>query len=387
MKVLGVVLELNPFHNGHKYFLSKAQEEIKPDITIAIMSGNFSMRGEVMVMDKWTRAQLLLQHNVDIVLELPYLSTVNSADYFSYNAINTLCQFRINNIAFGVELDDLYKLQKIKAIIDSDIYQESIKKYLSKGLSYSASSYKAIQEITNEEDIIKNCTLPNNTLAIGYLKAIEELNPIINPTLIKRIDNNYYDEDITHDKINSATALRRLIAEGIDISKYTPDINYNYFHPQKTNENLLFLLKYLFSVFKSKDFTNIYGVSEGIENRINSFIHDAQSFDDLIKNIKTKRYPPNRIKRLLLHILLQTPKEYENKYHHYLRILSMNEKGVNYLNSLPKEIKKQIITSFKNQDHYLVDMELKASKLYSLLVGVPNLYLKEFNVPYLGGKQ
>ncbi|HHU55877.1 MAG TPA: nucleotidyltransferase family protein [Acholeplasmataceae bacterium] len=384
MKVLGVVLELNPFHNGHEYFLKEAQKKVQPELTIAIVSGNFTMRGDAMVIDKWTKAQILLDYNVDIVLELPFLATVNSADFFTYNSINTLNDMQITDLAFGVELNDLPKLKEIITLLNSKTYNDLIKHFLSKGHSYSTSSYKAIQELTKDEVIIQNCTLPNNTLGIGYLQAIEKINPNINPTLIKRIKANYYDESIIDDKINSATALRKLLENYEDISSYTPNISYNYFNPKTINHNLLLLLRYVFTI--NKDFSNVFGVSEGIENRIESFLNKVETYDDLIENVKTKRYPPNRIKRLLLHLILGIDKAYENKYHHYLRILAMNKKGEKYLNTLPKDTKKSIITTFKSQNHYLVDIELKASKLYSLLVNKPNLYLQEFNVPYIGGK-
>src|SRR5690554_4222360 len=283
MKVLGMVLELNPFHNGHKYFIDTAKEKINPNLTIAIISGNFSMRGEPMVIDKWERAKIALNYGIDIVIELPFLSSVNGADYFAYNAIKSLTGFKITDLAFGVELDNLTTLLKIKDILNSDIYNNTIKEFLSKGLSYPTSSFRAIGEITKDKEIIDNCTLPNNTLAISYLQALDKLNYEVNPVLIKRVGNEYYDEDVTG-KISSATALRNLLMKGEDITNYTPEVNYQYLNPVISDNNLLLILRYLFNINDIDYFKDIFGVSEGIENRINSFINKVSTYEELIRS-------------------------------------------------------------------------------------------------------
>lgn len=385
MKVLGLVVEFNPFHNGHKYFIEKAKEEIIPDITIAIMSSSFSMRGDPMVIDKWSRAKFALDNGIDIILELPYLASVNSADYFCFNAINSLIDFGITDIAFGVELDNLVKLNQIKNIINSDSYNMIIKEHLNKGNSYSSSSFLAIKELTNDQEILDLYSLPNNTLAIGYLKAIEKSNKNINITLIKRIANNYYDENITNDKINSATSLRNLITEKTDISNYT-NIDYPYLNPKSAEDALFELLKYNFIISTPEQLKKISGVNEGIENRINSFINVAKNYQDLIKLVQTRRYSINRIKRVFLNIILNINKEYENKYHYYLRILGMNKQGISYVNTLPKDIRKQIITNFKNlEDNYLVSNELKATKLFCLINNRQDLFINEFKIANIEG--
>ncbi len=386
MKVLGLVLELNPFHNGHEYFINEAKNKVNPDLTIAVISSSFAMRGEAMVMDKWEKAKICLQYGIDMVLELPFLGAVNSADYFCYNAIKILTDFNITDLAFGVEFDNPEKIIKMKEMTKSKVFDGLVKKYIDEGNSYGGSNLKALKELSDDEEIINNFSLPNNTLAIGYLNAIDVLNKDINITFIKRIANNYYDEDITDSKINSATSLRNLLENGKEIDEYIPYPNYNYLNPLTINDTMFTLLKYVFNTSTPDKLKNIYGMSEGIENRILSFINVAKSYDDLLELVKTKRYSKNRIRRLFLYSLMNIDKEHENKYHNYLRILSMNQKGKNYLRKLDKNIKASIITTFKNQNNYLVDIELRASKLYGLLINKPNIYLNEFNVPYIGDK-
>lgn len=384
MKVLGLVLELNPFHNGHKYFIEEAKRLIEPDVTIAVVSSSFSMRGDVMVMDKWTKAKLALSQGIDLVLELPFLGAVNSADYFCYNAIKILTSFKITDLAFGAELADLAKLKQIKDLIKTKVYNITIKEYLDKGFSYSNSSYKAIKAITNDQEIIDNFTLPNNTLAFGYLNSLEKLGEAPSITVIKRINNNYYDEEVNATLINSATSLRNMLAKNETIDRYTPGISYSYFNPEVSKQKLLTLLQYQFTLKDIGEWPNIMGVSEGIEQRFANFIFQAQSYDDFVGFVKTKRYPPNRIKRLILYMLLGVSKEHENQPHHYLRILAMNQVGKNYVNTLPLALKKQIITSFKKLNNDLVNYELKASKLFGIINEKPNIYLQEFQVPYIG---
>jgi len=388
-KVLGVIVELNPFHNGHKYFLDEAKNKVNPDIVIALTSGCYTMRGEVSVVDKFTKTRQLLSQGVDIVLELPFLSAMNSADLFAYNSLNILSKFKITDLAFGVELANLEKLLEMKKIIDSNIFNEKIKEKLDLGFSYSSSSYQVLKELTNDKELLENFTLPNNTLGIQYLRSIEKLGKKIQPTVIQRIKNNYYDTVATSE-IASATSLRILLENDESIKKYVPDFGFeiDYQNPKAIDEKLLLLLRKKFIEHDLTYFNSIFGVNEGIENRIASFLFKVNSYQELINNIKTKRYTTNKIKRLLLHIIMETSNKYFNKPNYYLRILGANQTGLNYLNTLPKATKEKIITSFKNlEENKLVKMELKATKLYGLLTNKINLYLEEYKVPIIiGGK-
>lgn len=386
-KILGLVLELNPFHNGHYYFLKEAKKRVNPELTIAVISGNYTMRGDVSVIDKFTKTRLALAAGIDLVFELPFLSAINSADYFGYNAVKILSDLKITNLAFGVELDNPEKLFRMQELIEHDSFQEEIRNELSKGLSYPTAAYKALQKLTNDSEIIANFTLPNNTLAIQYLRALTELNKNVNVELIKRLANNYYDTELTG-KISSATALRELLKKGEDIFAYVPDLGLSleYLDQNKAEERMLILLKYLFALKDQAEFQYIWGVNEGIEKRIDGFIEKVSDYQSLVSNIQTKRYPQNKIKRLLLHILNNTKKEFEGRRLSYLRMLGSNQKGLEYINKLPRIIKSQIITSFKNQENNpLVDCELSATSIYGILAGRPELTMEEYKIPIIIG--
>ena len=386
-KILGLILELNPAHNGHQYFINEAKRLVNPDVTIAILSSSFTMRGDVSVIDKFTKTKLALEMGVDIVLELPFLCAINSADLFAYNAVKNLTDMQITDLCFGVELDDITKLIAMKDIINSDSYQDKVRNYLAHGSSYSSSSFKALIDLADNQELIDNFTLPNNTLGLQYLRSLEDLNKKVKITLVKRISNNYYDQNTTG-PISSATAIRQILRMDQPPNEYIPSFQtkINFIDEQKACENLFFALKYIFTTTNLEKIQSVFGVSEGIENRIANMLDEIDNYHELIKTIQTKRYPQNKIKRLLLHIIMNTNKKYEDQVHSYLRVLGINTTGKEYLNTLPKNIKKQIITTFKNQfDNEIVQNEFQATKLYGLITNQPKIYLEEFKIPIIGG--
>ena len=307
MKTLGLVLELNPPHYGHQYFINQAKQIANCDYTIACMSTSFCMRGIPSCIDKWEKAKIALKLGVDYVFELPSYNYLQSADYFCRGAIDILAKLQITDIAFGVELDNLDKLQKIVDILDSLAFNADLKANLSKGSSYSASALKALLNQTNDKEIIDNYALPNNTLAIGYLKALRKY-PSINIHLIKRIDNNYFDQELSRTNISSATSIRKAICEKKDYLSNVVNKEYAYINERKLEDKLFMLLKYRFAIQPLDYFKNIIGVNEGIEVRINKFLKTSNNYNELVNNIQTQRYSLNHIKRMLVNIVLDNKK-------------------------------------------------------------------------------
>ena len=159
-KILGLILELNPYHNGHKYFIEKAKEIVNPDITIAIVSSSFMMRGDPMIMDKFSKTKILLDENIDLILELPTVSGVNNSDYFCENTVNILKKFNITDLCFGAETENIEDLNKLVELNTSLEFNSLIKNYLNKGFSYSTAANKTILELTNNLDIASSFALP-----------------------------------------------------------------------------------------------------------------------------------------------------------------------------------------------------------------------------------
>lgn len=375
-KILGLILEINPFHNGHKYFIDKAKEIVNPDLTIAIITTSFSMRADISVIDKFEKAKLLLENGIDLVLELPFVYANNSASFFASSSISILNNMHITHLAFGAELDDLAKLEQLEKIQSSENFKLNLKKYLDKGNSYPTSSLKALMEETTSKELINNYPLSNNTLAINYLQAIKKINDKIKPVIIKRIDNDYNSKEAIKNHLASATSLREMIRLKQDISSFIPAYQYDFIDIDNAYDNLYRLLKY--QMLMKKEINNA-NVKEGIENRLNSFI-DANNFDDFIKNVQTKRYSISRIKRTILDIVLDIDKKYEDidTYLPYNRVLASNSLGLKYLKG--KDIinnTKKLLESDNKELKEILEYELKTTKLYDLITN-KNTFKNEF---------
>jgi predicted nucleotidyltransferase len=383
-KILGLILELNPLHNGHYHFIREATAKTTPDCVVAVVSGNYTMRGDLSVIDKHTKTALALKAGIDVVLELPFMAAVNSADYFAMNTVATLNALAVTDIAFGVELDDLDRLRRMKDLIDDPKFDEKVRQHLDKGLSYPTSCYRALRELTADQKIIEHFTLPNNTLAVQYLRSIERTGRVIAVTPIRRVGNNYYDAEATG-PLASATAIRNLIRNGADVSSYLPAFcrDSNFIDLATAERNIMLLLKYRFLRDGAAAMRAVLGVTEGIENRFAEMLAREDDYQTFVAKMKTKRYTESKIKRLIMHMLLGTDKKYEEANLYYLRLLGASQKGLAFVRSLPEDVKARIITSFKNATDEIAVTELKASRLYDLLTDATTAE-KEFKIPIIG---
>ncbi len=374
MKVLGVILELNPPHNAHKYFIEKAKMQVQPDLTIAIISCNFAQRGEISIISKYEKTKAALNLGADLVIELPVFCTLNSAELFGYYAVKILNDFKITELAFGVELDDLNLLKKTNEILESPSYNEKLKANLNHGYSYKKAALLAFEKSTDNPILTENFNKPNNTLALKYLSAIDKINPKLQVNLIKRIGENEYSKNIG--EYPSGSTIRNLISKGKDVSKFIP-AKYNFINYNQAYDNLFYLFK-SFVLLEESPFKNTKHIKEGIENRIYKILKETFNYKGFISKMKTKRYSENYLQRLLLSVLL----ELENQDDYYLRVLGFNKKGEKHLSN----IDKPIITSPKNINNKLLNIELKASKLYALITNNDNYYQEEFLIPYKENK-
>lgn len=378
MKILGLILELNPFHNGHKYFIDKVIEEIKPDKTIAIISSSFTMRGEISVLDKFEKTKQCLKNKIDIILELPFAYAVNSSDYFAHYAIKILNEFKISHLAFGSEIGNIEELKDIYKITKSFEYNDLIQKELAKGSSYPNSSLKALISLSDNTKYINNFSLPNNTLALSYLKAIEEINGSIIPFTIQREDNQYFDTLATEGRLASASALRSLINNDLPTDSFIPNYQYNFIKEIDANEKLYQLFKY--QLLNKPNFDNIINISEGIENRLLNFT-SSKTYQEYINNTYTKRYPSNRIKRIILHIIANSNKDLLKSEEIYLRVLGLNSNGIKYIKKLNnKNIimnTKDALDNSSSTIKQILELELKMTKVYELVTN-KDIYKQEF---------
>ena len=370
MKIIGIIAEYNPFHLGHLYQINKIKEMYPDSIIIAIISTNFTQRGDISIINKWNKTNICLDNNIDLVIELPTLYATQSSDIFAYAALKILNEFKIDTLVFGTETDDINTLYKLaNTQLNNQEYDTLVKKYLLDGINYPTAMNKALNKLTN-----LNITKPNDLLALSYIKEIIKNKYNITPISIKRT-NDYHQNKITNNII-SANLIRKLHQENKDINQYIPYKQEKYIYNNISINNAFPYLKY--QIINQKNNLDRYlTVDEGIENRILKFINNSSTWEELVMNIKTKRYTYNKINRMLLHILLGITK-IDNTKEIYLRILGFNKQGRNYLNKIKKDINIPIYTSYKENISNTFNIELKSTLIYSLIVNDPNLIKKEY---------
>ena len=378
MNILGIVAEYNPFHNGHLYHLNSALSKTSADYTICIMSGNFIQRGEPALFNKFVRTDMAVQNGIDLVVELPTYYAVSTAEKFAYAGVKLLNECGTNYISFGCETDDISQLTSISNLISNETYEykNELKKQLNLGLSYPDARSKVVSKLLNVSSHIIN--QPNNILAIEYLKALSQINPMIIPVPIERVDSNYYDTD-SKTNILSATGIREKLSQSEDIDIFIPQ------NTLSLMENPIFLQDFeqliLFSLRKLtlNEIKALPDVTEGLENRIFSAIISSSNLTELIDKIKTKRYPLTRIKRILISALLSLSKEKLQTFDkwggpQYIRILGCNEKGKELLSVISRKSNLPVITSVNKFLSTATDLQkemlyedILATNIYTLI--------------------
>ena len=361
MKTLGIIVEYNPLHNGHKYHFEEAKRITGADYVIAVMSSSFVQRGEPAIINKEERVKLALELGIDLIVELPFIYTVENADYFAYGAIHLLNELKVDCICFGSETGDTEEFKRKYNI--SSIAQPHldflVHDYMDQGLSYPAAFSKALKEI--DSFMLDE---PNDILGYAYMNVINKYNMNIEVYTIKR--DNDYSSDSLDDKYVSAKAIRNAIINNKDISKYVPydisSMKYTYL------EDYFDLLKYKLITSSPSDLSSIHLVTEGIEYLLKEKIIESNNIQEFIDKCTSKRYTAARIKRIIIHILVGTKKEEAKKILSsippYARILGINHKGMEYLSMKRKSIKIPILNRFKGKEYPLLQLEKQASYVY-----------------------
>ncbi|MCM3739149.1 nucleotidyltransferase [Oceanobacillus luteolus] len=381
MKSCGVIVEYNPFHNGHAYHIQEAKKVTGADTVIAVMSGNFLQRGEPAIIDKYHRAEAALSSGIDLVLELPYAFAVQNSDLFAKGAVNTLHKMGVSSICFGSEAGDAaqFKTSFTSFLEQKDVYEKELKHWLNKGLSFPEASmhaYGAIGLTTEAMDLSQ----PNNILGMSYVKTIMENKFPIEIHTIKRINNHFHEPEITN-AIASATSIRNeMIQSGNLTSKVIaaiPDVTLHQLQEYKRKttlwhqwENYFQILNYRVQTMTHSELRDIHGVVEGLEYRLSKTAKYARSMQEWMESIKTKRYTWTRIQRLFVHLLTNTRKSELDSYLKestgvpYVRLLGMTERGQRYLNKMKKTVEVPIITNFSKDMHPMLQLEERATAAY-----------------------
>ena len=362
-KVVGIIAEYNPFHNGHLYHLLQAKDLAQADYVVAVISGNFTQRGDTSIVDKWTKAYMAICGGCDLVLELPTVYSISSAENFASGAVKILDSLKIvDSIAFGAEASDLATLNNIANVLFQEPrgYTNILTHELQKGISFPSARENAILMYLNDIKRYANIlNSPNNILAIEYLKALKTQKSNMNPIMVKR-SKVYYNDDRIVDDFASATAIRKLIKrrEYEDLRKVVPRSTYKILSRQIRDGNIVLGLEnfekeiiYTLRKMSIREIANLPDVSEGLENLIKNSADNCNDMSKLIANIKSKRYTQTRIQRILLYALLEIDKkmmEDSKKVTPYVRVLGFTNKGKELISEINKRNPKiNMITSVK----------------------------------------
>ena len=387
-KILAIIAEYNPFHNGHLYQLKKSKKLVNPDYSICIMSGNFVQRGDTSIIDKWSKAEAALKCGMDLVIELPVLYSISSAENFAEGSLKILNAFGNDiTLSFGSECGDLDTLNNIANVLydEPQEFTTILTHELSKGLSYPKARENALLLYLNDVRKYANVLSdPNNILGIEYLKAIKRLKSKVNPITIKRIDAGYNSLKIK-DRLASATAIRNLIKSNEDVKKLMPSPSYNILsenikHGKIVSSISVFEKEIIYTLRKMsvQEIANLQDVSEGLENLIKQAANSCNNIEDLISSIKSKRYTRSRIQRILLYSILNiTKKDIQDscKIKPYIRVLGASQRGKILLSQIGNsKAKYPVITSVKkfmdtNNNKILKNMlekDILASNIYTL---------------------
>ena len=402
-KVLGIIAEYNPFHNGHLYHLETSKKLTDADYTVAIISGNFTQRGSTSIVDKWSKTKMALENGIDLVIELPVLYSISSAENFADGAIKILNSLGIvDYLSFGAETSDISILNNIANILCSEHeeYKNLLSIELEKGLSFPKARENALLDyIKNTDDNVpenriidfekysKVLSSPNNILAIEYLKALKKYKSSIKPVCISRFKSEYNSSSFS-ENIASATAIRELIKNKnfdtiknvIPLESYSilmdcinsgcvaPDLNC-------FEKEIIFTLRKM----SIEEIFNLPDVSEGLEFSIKKAVNSCNNINNFLDIVKSKRYTVTRLQRILLYALLGISKEdiqlSKKVEKPYVRVLGFNDNGKKLVSEIAtKNPKLKLITSVKkfvdsnsNKDLQIIfAKDVLATDVYSL---------------------
>lgn len=389
-KVLGIVAEYNPFHNGHLYHLEKSKQDTNSNYTVAIMSGNFTQRGSTSLVDKWSKAEAAINSGIDLVLELPVLYATSSAENFAEGAIKILNSLNVvDYISFGAETDDIEVLDKCADVLfhEPKKYKTLLTHELSKGVSFPKARENALMMYLNNIRKFANVlSSPNNILAIEYLKAMKKLKSNLQPYSIQRYEVGY--NDLTYTKNTaSSTAIRNMIKnDGFTaLSGLMPSSSYAILMKNIKCGHIIpdisvFEKQIIYALRKmtTSEIADLPDVSEGLEFAIKNAANSCNTFAEFMNIIKSKRYTSTRIQRILVYALLGITKKdiaLSKRVQPYVRVLGLNKRGKFLISEIAKANPKlEIITSVKRftEDNSnkslqaMLDKDILATNVYTI---------------------
>lgn len=361
----GIIAEFNPFHNGHKYLIAEAKRRRGGEV-VCVMSGSFVQRGEPAITDKHSRALAALENGADLVLELPVVFSLNTAQKFARGAVAELAASGVvDALAFGSESGDAAALSRAAELILSEPPEVSrrLRDLLSSGLSYPAARERAYEGYIPQGLL----SSPNDILAVEYLRAARELGAGLEPVAIAR-RGAAHDGGEGTDGFASASELRQRLLAGESIARYAPAVNYAVYDARRLDAAVISALRLCGADYLA----GINDVTEGLENRFIRAALAADTVDGLCAAVKSKRYPLSRIRRIAWSALLGITKEKAALPPSYIRVLGMNRAGAGLLRRMKTAAGLPVVVKTADfEPDEIFEMNCRAEDIFALSAADP----------------
>ncbi|MEA3465565.1 MAG: nucleotidyltransferase family protein [Thermodesulfobacteriota bacterium] len=393
MRGVGVITEYNPFHNGHLYHVQQARQCSGADVVVAVMSGHFLQRGEPALVDKWTRAQMALHCGVDVVVELPLPYACNSAPLFARGAIQVLDFFapHLDCVCFGSESGNLPQLHQLAAVMAEYDSAAVDSHHLRCGQTFPQARAAALAKGGHDISLLNQ---PNNILSLAYLRAIEQLGSDLRPLTITRRGAGYHDLTPGAGGIASATAIRHRLVTGEPVQPYMPEAAYSLL-AQAVKQRMTVGMSRWFAMVEQVCLSadrlagECYQMEPGLAERIFQAALVTDDFDDLVTRVKARHLTRTRVQRLLCYLVVgMKADEVDNFLSQpipYVQLLGTSRQGELFLRQCRNDFSLPLISNFsrihtqlnrtyghdspmRKQAEWLVEMENRATRLYTLLL-------------------
>ncbi len=354
MDAVGIVAEYNPFHAGHALHIRETRRMLGDCAVVAVMSGNFVQRGDCAVLDKWTRARAALEGGADLVLELPTVWAVSSAESFARGAVEILAATGVAAyLSFGSECGDAYPLRRVAECLDCALYQAGLRRFLDEGMPFAACRQAVIRGLLGERaaDLL---SCPNNNLGVEYIRALNALNSPIKPVAVLRAGAGHDGGD--HPAYPSASFLRERMLAGV-----LPADN-----PASLRSGERGALSRL-RAMEPEDFAALPDSGEGLDARLYQAVRGGRTLEEVYALAKTKRYAHARIRRMALWGALGLRASDRPAHPPYLRVLGAGGRGRALLREMKDRAALPIVTKpAHGKGLPLLELEARCTDFYEL---------------------
>ncbi|MDE7171700.1 MAG: nucleotidyltransferase family protein [Oscillospiraceae bacterium] len=359
MDVVGIVAEYNPFHAGHAFHIAQTRRQLGECAVVAVMSGNFVQRGDCAVLDKWTRSRAALEGGVDLVLELPTVWAVSSAESFARGAVELLASTGVvTHLSFGSECGCADKLRQVADCLDSDVYRAGLRRFLDEGMPFAACRQAVVRGLLGE-DLANLLSQPNNNLGVEYIRALNALESAIQPVTVLRAGVGHDGGD--DPDYPSASFLREKILAGKLSADNPASLKYG-------ERGALAVLR----AMDEEEFAALPDCGEGLFHRLYQGVRQGRTLEELYDLAKTKRYAHSRIRRAALWGALGLREADRPADPPYLRVLGANGRGREALREMKTKTALPIITKpAHGRGIPLLELEARCTDFYQLCCQEP----------------